>query len=163
MIEVTRRARPATVLIVALLVASCGEERPEAQPQRTDPQSGLPRGVLVIQTEAGELRLDVEIAETTEAKTRGLMGRTELADHEGMVFLEEQPVQQSFWMKDTLIPLTLAVWGPDERIAGIVEMEPCRKEPCPVYDPGAQWVGAVEVNPGVLTGVEIGDPVRLQR
>jgi uncharacterized membrane protein (UPF0127 family) len=82
-----------------------------------------------------------------------------------MAFLQAWPVQQPFWMKDTLIPLSVAFWDQDGRIRAILDMEPCPAEPCPLYDPGVSWIGAVEVNQGFFEerGVEIGDRVRLER
>lgn len=145
-------------LVTVVGAGACGEEPDAAQTE-------LPRGTLVIATEAGEVRLDVEIAETPEQKSTGLMHRRTLGERSGMVFLEEEPQRISFTMRNTLIPLSLAVWGPEGRIRSITDMDPCRSEPCPAYDPGAAWVGAVEVNQGFFerNGVEVGDVVRLER
>jgi uncharacterized membrane protein (UPF0127 family) len=119
----------------------------------------------VIEGAAGEATLDVEIAETPETRARGLMGRTSLPEDAGMVFLYPTPVDTGFWMKDTLIPLSIAFWDRDGRILEILDMEPCREDPCPVYDPGVTWLGAVEVNLGVFydLGIRVGDRVRLDR
>ena len=129
------------------------------------PVQGLPRGTLVIEGNSGEVRVDVSIAETREAKARGLMGVEEMDPDTGMVFLQEERARISFWMKDTLIPLSIAFWGPDRRIATILDMEPCRTSTCPTYDPEIEWVGALEVNQGFFPehGIEEGAPVRLDR
>jgi uncharacterized membrane protein (UPF0127 family) len=129
------------------------------------PVEGLPRGILVIEGNSGEVRVDVSIAETREAKARGLMGVEEMHPDTGMVFLQEEPARISFWMKDTLIPLSIAFWGPDQRIATILDMERCRTSTCPTYDPEIEWVGALEVNEGFFAehGIEEGAPVRLDR
>ncbi|MBI4260287.1 MAG: DUF192 domain-containing protein [Actinobacteria bacterium] len=93
------------------------------------------------------------------------MGRTDLARDRGMVFLFEGPTTGSFWMKDTLIPLQIAFWDEDGRIVSILSMEPCEEDPCPLYSPGASYVGALEVNAGALSeaGVEEEDRVALER
>jgi hypothetical protein len=119
----------------------------------------------VIEGNSGEVRVDVSIAETREAKARGLMGVEEMDPDTGMVFLQEERARISFWMKDTLIPLSIAFWGPDRRIATILDMEPCRTSTCPTYDPEIEWVGALEVNQGFFAehGIEEGAPVRLDR
>lgn len=129
------------------------------------PVQGLPRGTLVIGGNSGEVRVDVSIAETREAKARGLMGVEEMDPDTGMVFLQEERARISFWMKDTLIPLSIAFWGPDRRIATILDMEPCRTSTCPTYDPEIEWVGALEVNQGFFAehSIEEGAPVRLDR
>lgn len=170
-----RRIVPALALI---LVVACGRE---AQPTSSSTVSGdggpasgtptgsiasdLPTGALVIDGSGDRVTLRVEIAETDEDRQRGLMGRTELEDDAGMVFLFEGPTESGFWMKDTLIPLSIAFWGEDERIAAIMEMEPCREDPCPVYRPGVTYIAAVEANGGFFdeAGVEVGDDVELER
>jgi uncharacterized membrane protein (UPF0127 family) len=55
--------------------------------------------------------------------------------------------------------------GARTTIGAILDMEPCRKDPCTIYDPGIAWIGALEVNQGFFdrTGVSEGDPVRLER
>jgi uncharacterized membrane protein (UPF0127 family) len=150
--------RPAIVLLLALLAAACSGE-PERSP------SGLPTGTAVIDTGDGEVRVDVEIAETVAARTKGLMNRESLPEDAGMVFLADEPSASGFWMKDTLIPLSVAFWGPDRRISEIVDMEPCREDPCTIYGQGVTWVGALEVNQRFFDeqGVAVGDLVRLER
>jgi uncharacterized membrane protein (UPF0127 family) len=142
--------------VAVLALAAC---RPAA------PVEGLPRGTLLIEGNSGEVRVDVSIAETREAKARGLMGVEEMDPDTGMVFLQDEPARISFWMKDTLIPLSIAFWGSDRRIATILDMEPCRTSTCPTYDPEIEWVGALEVNQGFFAehGIEEGAPVRLER
>jgi uncharacterized membrane protein (UPF0127 family) len=149
--------RPASILVSVLILAGCGGSAP--------PVETLPTGVLHIETSSGEVLVEVSIAETSESRQQGLMGVEEMGEDTGMVFLEEQPVQQAFWMKDTLIPLSIAFWDQDGRIQAILDMEPCREDPCELYDPGVAWIGAVEVNQGFLAdhGVEVGDSVTLER
>ena len=149
--------RPAIALACTLVLAGCGGSTPPVQE--------LPTGVLHIETGSGEVEVQVSIAETPESRQQGLMGVTEMAPDTGMVFLESEPVQQGFWMKDTLIPLSIAFWDAEGTIRAILDMEPCREDPCKVYDPGVSWLGAVEVNQGFFAdnGVEVGDTVRLER
>lgn len=91
------------------------------------------------------------------------MGRRSLAPDAGMVFLEDAPTDATFWMKDTLIPLSIAFWGADGRIVDAQDMTPCAADPCPLYHSTAPYVGAVEVNQGFFAahGVQVGDVVRL--
>jgi uncharacterized membrane protein (UPF0127 family) len=67
------------------------------------------------------------------------MGRESLPESAGMVFLEREPVRQSFWMTNTLIPLSVAFWDDGEEILAILDMEPCRADPAPTHDPA--WPG----------------------
>jgi uncharacterized membrane protein (UPF0127 family) len=154
--------RPVRVLLsIAIVSVACASEAP---PDDTG-DGGLARGTLVIETDGGEVPISVEIAETPEQKARGLMGRTFLPPNAGMVFLEQEPTTTGFWMKDTLIPLSIAFWGQDRRIFRILDMEPCGTDDCPTYEPRGEWVGAAEVNQGFFEerGVQTGDRVRLLR
>jgi uncharacterized protein len=69
----------------------------------------------------------------------------------------------TFWMKDTVIPLSIAFWDDDGRIVSILDMDPCTEDPCPTYGPDEPFVGAVEVDPGTFErhGVTPGDRVQL--
>jgi uncharacterized membrane protein (UPF0127 family) len=162
MIERRHLLRPAVAVLAAALVA-CGDDPPKAEAR--DDTLDLPRGVLVVQTDEGQVEIHVEIAGTPLARVIGLMGRRTLAANSGMVFLEDEPTQGFFWMKDTLIPLSIAFWDQDGRIFQILDMEPCPAEPCPHYRPEADWVGAVEVNQGFFGehGIRVGDRVHLER
>ena len=109
------------------------------------------------------LTLRVEIADDAGERATGLMGRSSLAMDRGMAFLYEDPVLNGFWMKDTSIPLSIAFWGRDGRISDMLDMEPCVKDPCTVYEPAHPYVGAIEVAQGVWdrAGIRIGDRVRV--
>jgi uncharacterized membrane protein (UPF0127 family) len=91
------------------------------------------------------------------------MGRESLSPYDGMVFVWEEPVVTSFWMKDTLIPLSIAFWDEGGRIISILDMDPCTEDPCPTYGPDQPFVAAVEVARGTFErhGVTLGDTVEL--
>ncbi len=67
-------------------------------------------------------RIVVELADTVEARETGLMGREELLPGEGMLFVYEKEEWLSFWMKDTLIPLTLAFFNEDKILTELYNM-----------------------------------------
>ena len=118
---------------------------------------------LSIRTRDGTVSLDVQVADTPAERRIGLMGRESLSPYDGMAFVWDEPVQSTFWMKDTLIPLTIAFWDDGGRIVSILDMEPCIEDPCPSYGPDEPFVGAVEVGQGTLRqrGVAVGDVVEL--
>ena len=171
MIVAMRGARLRTglgvVLAFALLGGACRyDPGVDARPSPPNPSLvAFQRGVAVLETGGGEVRVQVEIAETGEQRQTGLMFRENLAPDAGMVFLVDQPSDGAFWMKNTLVPLSVAFLDADGTIMVILNMEPCPEEPCPLYDPHREWMGALEVNQGFFeeAGVEVGDRVRLER
>jgi len=73
---------------------------------------------------AGLHQIDAQLAITPEQRQIGLMHRAEMPQHEGMLFLFEQPAEQCFWMKNTLLPLTAAFVADDGTIVNLVDMKP---------------------------------------
>ena len=55
----------------------------------------------------GQTRFSIEVADTPETWSRGLMFREDMPAGAGMLFVYEQPQRASFWMKNTLIPLDM--------------------------------------------------------
>lgn len=78
-------------------------------------------GVVEVDSPTGALRFRVELALTDAERARGLMERTHLDDDAGMLFIFPRERIQSFWMKNTLIPLDMIFIGADGVIAGVVE------------------------------------------
>ncbi len=150
-------------LALAVVTAACSPANRAGSPS-AEP-SALPTGTIHITTASGSVELHVQIAETDEARRRGLMGVRTLDPDAGMAFLLDRPSESFFWMKDTLIPLSIAFWGSDGRILDIQEMTPCRADPCPRHSPNEPFVGAVEANRGFFSanGVRAGDRIELIR
>ena len=158
----------AAVWLSALLVA-CGEGAPapgaSAAPALTPSGPARPPSFLSIRTQTGQAAtLHVDIADDDAERAQGLMGVEELPADQGMAFVWDQPHEGSFWMKDTLIPLSIAFWDPEGRVIAMLDMEPCTSEPCPTYSPGEPFIGAVEANLGWFAehGVSVGDHVELE-
>jgi uncharacterized membrane protein (UPF0127 family) len=89
-----------------------------AWPQQA--QTNLPR----VQLQAGMFQIDAQVAATPKQREIGLMFRQDMATHEGMLFVFEQPQQQCFWMKNTLLPLTAAFVDEDGTIVNLADMKP---------------------------------------
>jgi uncharacterized membrane protein (UPF0127 family) len=145
-----------SLVLVGLALASCGGTGGPGDDRAPH---------AVIATDSGAVSIDVEIADSEGERARGLMGRTELPEDAGMVFLFPEETSGPFWMKDTLIPLSIAFYDEDGSILRILDMDPCRRDPCPLYDPGVAFHGALEVNQGAFArwNVREGDRVRLER
>jgi uncharacterized membrane protein (UPF0127 family) len=107
--------------------------------------------------------LYVAVAETAQEQQEGLMGVEMLPADEGMAFLFERPVDSTFWMKDTLVPLSIAFVDANGRVIGVRDMPPCETDPCPRYGVDDPYVLAVEANLGWFeeAGVEVGDHAEL--
>ena len=67
--------------------------------------------------------LDVEIADTPSKWEKGLMGRKELIEGKGMLFIYPKARRLSFWMKNTLIPLSIAFFDDDKMIINVLDMD----------------------------------------
>ncbi|MCL2043218.1 MAG: DUF192 domain-containing protein [Treponema sp.] len=68
--------------------------------------------------------ITAELAITDAERNQGLMYREKLSDGEGMLFIFDRDQQLSFWMKNTLIPLSIAFVSSDGRITEIRDMQP---------------------------------------
>lgn len=84
------------------------------------PQTNLPR----VKLSAGMHQIDAQLALTPEQRQIGLMFRQAMPSSEGMLFVFEQPAQQCFWMKNTLLPLTAAFVADDGTIVNLADMKP---------------------------------------
>jgi uncharacterized protein len=125
----------------------------------------FPHGTAVISTGHGTVHLRVEIAETQRAWSAGLMNRHMLGRRAGMAFVFPTETRGAFWMKDTLIPLSIAFYGAGGRILRMLDMKPCGTGHCPLYDPHVAYRGALEVNRGAYRRwrVRVGDRIELYR
>jgi len=118
---------------------------------------------IVISTKKGqEVIFHVEIADTPAKRELGLQYRKELATERGMIFLFPAESQQTFWMKNTPLPLDMIFINRERKIVGIVEQAvPFTLEPRSVNGP-SQYV--LEINGGLSKhhGIKAGDTVRFE-
>ena len=160
--------RVGVVALCALgLAAGCDREEPEAG--FVDLTVEFDRGSVLVVSEADTIPVAVDLAVSEPQRRLGLMNRPSLPAGEGMIFLfpEEQPAENTFWMYNTLIPLSIAFLDEDGRIGSIRDMEPCRSpmpQACPNYAAGVPFRAALEVNRGFFEehGVQVGDRVILE-
>lgn len=107
---------------------------------------------------SGLLRWCLLLASTREQRARGLMGVTEddLGSYPGMAFAYRDPVANGFYMKDTVMPLSIAWIDEEGAVVSTADMEPCpTQEGCPTYQPGGRYVLAIEVPQGRLADLGI--------
>jgi len=115
---------------------------------------------ISIEGRGGTHTLTVELAQTDAQRSQGLMHRKTLKDGDGMLFIFEKDLILSFWMKNTLVPLSVAFISSDGRIFEIYDMEPGNLNPVKSSRSGRY---ALEVPQGWFgrAGIVIGDRVDL--
>ncbi len=115
---------------------------------------------VTIESSKGEVSFEVEIAATPEKREVGLMYRRELPANHGMLFIFPAEKVNSFWMKNTPIPLDMIFISRERKIVGIVhDTVPFSLDGRSVTVP-SQYV--LEINGGLSRryGFKAGDPVR---
>ncbi len=139
-------ARVVFLLALALLVFGCVQPSPKTV--------GLALG-------PGHFSLRAEVADTPALREKGLMGRSNLSENRGMLFVFNQSAPRTFWMANTPLPLEIVFIDDTGVIVDIQEMAPCTSpspSACPVYVSAAPARYALEVNAGFAGrhGVQVG-------
>lgn len=112
------------------------------------PTTKLSAGIYVIQA---------EIASTTATRSQGLMRRKSMAQGSGMLFLFDEPAGHCMWMKNTLIPLSVAFIDERGEIINIADMQPldetthCAARPARyAVEMNQGWFKKRGISPGML-------------
>jgi len=142
------------VLSALLTLAICGGVAAQDAPQK------LP----AIRLNAGIHNIQAEVAQTPDQRAIGLMLRKTMGTNDGMLFAFEQPGTQCFWMKNTLLPLSVAFIADDGTVVNIADMKPqsldshCAKRPVRfALEMNQGWFAKRGVKPGSkLQGVPFG-------
>lgn len=104
-------------------------------------------------------RLTVEVAQTDMQRSQGLMNRTSLPQGQGMLFIFPQEQVLSFWMKNTLLPLSIGFFNKKKTLLEIQDMEPSvgpvRDENLPRYVSRDPTMYAIEVPRGWFAAKKI--------
>jgi len=171
------RPRKLAALALALLLAGCGaagqqedarggsqdrERRSTGVAAQETTAEAASRTLTIEASENRSVEVRVEIADEPEEQAKGLMGRTALGEDRGMLFVFPSEEERSFWMKNTLIPLSIAYIDAEGRIMDIQDMKALDDDP-PHYVSAEPAQYALEVNKGFFDerGVEVGDRVIL--
>lgn len=110
--------------------------------------------------------LEVEIADNPYLRQQGLMGRQRLSENRGILFIFPMEAVQKFWMKNTILPLSIAFIRNDGHISQILQMQPDRWNGIlPEYRSNKKVRIALEVNQGWFKkrGIRSGDKIHFSR
>jgi uncharacterized membrane protein (UPF0127 family) len=112
--------------------------------------------VTLTNSAGREVVLSVEVADTPEERSVGLMFRESLPEDAGMIFVYTEETTLGFYMKNTTVPLSIAFIGRDGVIIDIQDMQPLDET---LHYAPAPYFYAVEVNQGwyARNGIGVGD------
>jgi len=158
--------RLTAVLFAACVLALLSPAIPPASAACTVPTFTYKHGTVTFTESGADTRVQVEIADTENEREVGLMCRTALAPDAGMLFVFADITRDPFWMKDTLIPLSIAFIDNGGHIVGLFDMAVAadpENGPFPTYGPKNQYRYALEVNQGFFAqhGIDTKAQVRI--
>ncbi len=114
-----------------------------------------PQRLPTVPLRAGMYQIQAQVAQSPEQRAIGLMHRKSMPAHEGMLFVFESREIQCFWMKNTLLPLSIAFVADDGRVVSMADMQPmdetshCSKEPVRyALEMNQGWFAQKGVKPG---------------
>ncbi len=152
---------PATAILVPSVVPTRPIPTTTSSGAAAQPTADRALPSLVITpTQGSAVRLYIEIADTPIRQERGLMNRTAMAEDQGMIFVFPEATTVSFWMHDTLLPLSIAFIDANRRIVDLQDMQPLDET---LHSSAQPYVYALEVNQGYFHrhGITVGDAVGL--
>lgn len=158
----TRTPVPATVTALPPVPTATAQRQVASPTSPAAAPAGVPSATATIRTSTGSVAtVRLEIAGTPEERSRGLSRRPSLPEDAGMLFIFPGDEQVPFWMKDTLIPLSIAFIAADGRIVDIQDMQPLTED---LHRPSRPYRYALEVNQGFFkrSGVAVGDRVEFR-
>jgi uncharacterized membrane protein (UPF0127 family) len=91
-----------------------------------------------------------------QQRSKGLMTVKDLKGYSGMVFVYAEDSQNSFYMRNTPTPLSIAWIDAEGHVVSTADMAPCEdREGCPIYPSGGSYRMAIEVPQGHLPDLGI--------
>jgi hypothetical protein len=119
------------------------------------PADGLP----TVELRAGMYLIRAEVAADFASRATGLMYRKQMPSNAGMLFIFDEPSEQCMWMKNTLIPLSVAFMDDNGAIVNIEDMQPqtldshCARRPARyALEMNLGWFAARGIKPGMRLG-----------
>ena len=150
------------LILAALCIAfqacnGCSEQKEMVKPEFNEEKGQR----NTVKLHMGGVPVTLEVAKTNQEKARGLMHRKKLPPDRGMIFIYPEPKVMSFYMRDTVIPLSIAFIRSDGTIVNIEEMRPLVVEPS--YMSKSMCLYAIEMNQGWFEahGIQAGEKIEL--
>lgn len=119
-----RRCQALLLMVIAAALMGCTKSE---QVRTVDAAAAIGPGENKLRV--GGTVVAVEIAATEKDRARGLMFRESLGKDTGMLFIYPEPRTLSFWMKNTIIPLSIAFIDSDGNVVNTLEMKPLIEVP----------------------------------
>lgn len=141
----------AVLCLIILVLSACSP----------DAQTGA-FGLRTVDLNVGGTHLKVEVADTPQSLSNGLMYRSALPDEQGMIFILGPAEQASFWMKNTKIPLSIGFIDGNSILKEVHDMQPfderttrsATSDICYAVEVNQGWFQKHHVDPGVkVTGI----------
>jgi uncharacterized membrane protein (UPF0127 family) len=113
---------------VAVAQDSTGDTAPPSIVHETvgvQPEGFTTATVEIIKADGTICEVCMWLADTAEERSRGLMGVTDLGTAAGMAFVFEQPTSGSFYMFQTVTPLSIGWFAPGGALVSMADMAPC--------------------------------------
>jgi uncharacterized membrane protein (UPF0127 family) len=157
-----------SIVVTSVDGATAGASGPdETAPDTNAVPAVLPEGfpttqAVVTKADGTTCELCLWLADTSELRARGFMFVTDAGSADGMAFRYPNPHTGSFWMKNTVLPLSIAFFAPDGSFMEAFDMEPCTTDSCPRYATPRDFLVAVEVPMGDLDAVGLVADSRLE-
>lgn len=143
-----------------LLLWGCTTGQPPVTPTagRSAPETTLSAyGLREVELSVSDHPVIAEVADTNPLRRKGLMHRTSMEPDHGMLFVYPDEKVRSFWMKNTLLPLSIAYISQRGTIVHLADMEPLDERSVPSLQPAMYalempqgWFGAHGVQVGQI-------------
>ncbi len=126
-----------------------------------------PPAITSSQLKIADTTVNIEVASTPDARSRGLSGRDSLDPNSGMLFTFDKSDKYSFWMKDMKFSLDF-IWINSDMVVDLLANVPApapnqTSDSLPIYQPVTLVDKVLEVNAGFITshGIKVGDKIQL--
>lgn len=154
------------ILLIIVIVGALYFFNPKSTPRNLD-LPFLPQQTTLAKLDINGHILKVEIANTQSKRSKGLGGRSNLPEDQGMLFVFDKADKYPFWMKGLKFPLDF-IWIKGDLVVDILPNVPPPKdgqsdESLPIYQSRVEIDKVLEINGGIAEklGLKIGDTVKI--